>query len=131
MSKLIEVEDANGECMQIEGESSDIVNPNEIVIKEKKITVVFTYPLTGTFSYIFKSRNGFTRRQLFECVQKKYREIYQEENAASKSSKMPEGILNRGFSKGPYGIWGHDIGDLFLEEIRYQSNGKCLLSIGS
>ena len=42
-----------------------------------------------------------------------------------------QGMLNRESSDGPYGIWGHDIGDLVLGGVTDNGDGTFDLSIDS
>lgn len=113
----------------------------EIVIPYPKTTIVFSYPLKSEFRFEFQSDNpdGFTRKNLVDSICRKYREIYDEENASLTVSpptveeRMNKGgLINREKTDGTYGIWGHDLGDLVLEGIRfYPKENVVLLSIGS
>ena len=60
----------------------------------------------------------FNTEDIVDQVCKKYHEIYREESETlSEIDKPNPHLINRGFSNGKWGIWGHDIGDLVLEEI--------------
>ena len=118
-----------------------ILGPDEIVIKDSEIGIVFSYPLEKPFEFKFKSEGGFTKKGLFHCITEQYKKIYKEEQESSeidveKAQKERTGYMalcmNRPTSNGKYGIWGHSIGDLWIEGIEYNSETKKVhLSIGS
>lgn len=118
---------------------SKIEKPNEVVIKETDIKINFTYPLSGHFLFYFHSDKGFTRRQVVEHIVDTYKQIYKEENetTAIPIQSLEERIacrnlINRNKTNGKYGIWGHDIGDLAIEKIKYNKSKKLVtISIGS
>lgn len=68
-----------------------------------------------------------------------YREIYKLEEESSTKKAMPLceenpeiSLMNRNTTDGCFGIWGHDIGDLVLEDVRFYEGGKHIfLGIGS
>ncbi|PRW60149.1 bifunctional acetaldehyde- alcohol dehydrogenase isoform A [Chlorella sorokiniana] len=97
----------------------DLVNPEEVVIREPTIQVLFDYPLstptTETLHGDVPGGGGFTRRHLLACLQDVYTHIYAEEEAAAPvPDRSGRSLLNRPTTQGPYGIWGHELGDLLL-----------------
>src|SRR5439155_1372590 len=113
---------------------------DEIVILDNRIKIAFSYPLNDEFFFDFYSDGGFKRKQLVELIAQTYKKIYQEEDETIKEQKVipvetrmeKGGLLNRNQSDGTYGIWGHDIGDLWLEGIEYDPKTQTVsLSIGS
>lgn len=119
-------------------------NPNdntdtEVVISDTQISITFSYPLKKAFKFDFKSSNGFTRPQLYEIICNKYREIYQKEeetttkNVTSVEERIQRGgLINRETTDGFYGIQGHDISDLYIERLEYDTQTKELdMFIGS
>jgi hypothetical protein len=110
-------------------------NPKKIVIKDKKIAIEFSYPLENVFVFNFKSKNGFTRRQLVEHIINTYKQIYEEEEKTNMDTgKVVTNcrLLNRPTTSGKYGIWGHAISDLVIEKILYEPKKKLVtLHIGS
>jgi len=86
---------------------------NPVITKEKDITIKFRYPLKGTFEFIFHSEKGFDLDLLIRKIIIGYKKIYRNETS-----------INH------YGVFGHDISDLYLEGINYE-DGKYELSIGS
>lgn len=114
---------------------------DEIVIPRTKVTIEFDYPLKSNFRFEFQSDNpdGFTRKNLVDSICKKYQEIYDEENAsltvpptAIEKRINRGGLINRERTDGTYGIWGHDLGDLYLEGMRfYPEECVVLLDVGS
>jgi hypothetical protein len=122
-----------------EGDGS-FLNANDVVIPDKNIVLQISYPLSGGFDFPLESKNGFTRKQLVDCIVKTYKTIYAEEEATVQEQPVVEEkdratmdiMLNRNQTDGKYGIWGHDFGDLWLEGIRYDADKKVVsLAIGS
>lgn len=117
----------------------NLESPDEIVIPEQNIYIAIDYPVrdTYTFHFVANTEKGFTREFLIDCICTQYEKIYVEENAVCKVSSIEErmrkgGLINRESTNGPYGIWGHDIEDLYLEGINYDANTQMVtLSIGS
>lgn len=104
------------------------------IIKDDEIKIKFDYPLSGTFIFTEKCRGGWTREKLFKRIQAIYIQIYKEESKTNKkgSTDYIPGMLNRDYSDGKYGIWGHHITDLVLESIEYDKKTKVVtLSVGS
>lgn len=90
---------------------------------------IVDYPLTRYRSVEVTHENGspWTQTQFVEEVRKAYAEIY----AAEKDPGHIPGTLNRSTSDGPYGIWGHDLGDLVLEGAEKKEDGSWELIVGS
>ena len=62
---------------------------------------------------------GFTRKDFYNAVRKGYKKIYKKED-------NPGRVF-----EGPYGIWGHDLCDLYLEGFTEKKPGYFILSVGS
>lgn len=108
-----------------------LIDPFEDITKKEAIEIVFDYPLSKPCTLTFSRPAGFTRRSFAQAVYDGYMKIYdEEESAAGKTDNIP-GMLNRSRSDGPHGIWGHVIGDLFLEGAEEVSPGKFELIMGS
>jgi hypothetical protein len=87
---------------------------DEIVITDTKISIIFDYPTggNGEFRFNFESNTGFTRKHLIKLIVDTYQKMYE-------NTQM-------------YSIFGHEIGDLWIEGITYDSDDKIVtLSIGS
>ncbi len=119
--------------ISLENTSSQInqlINADEIVIKEKLVNIIIDYPLNKPTNFEIESKNGFSRKNLILAISKKYHEIYAEEEKTAKTKTTPidkrTGIINRNETDGKYGIWGHDLGDLDLSgiEIHQGNDGK-------
>lgn len=109
-----------------------IINPNEIIIPDEKITIKFTYPLSIEVVNEYQQKGGFSRKDLFRYIYETYKNIYEEEEGQVGDPGTYERLYNRKKSEGPYGIWGHQLGDLYLEFIRYEPKTKIVnLAIGS
>ena len=111
-------------------EISNLVGADDIIIKENKINILFDYPLNKPVSFEFNNEKGFTRKDLILIINKKYHEIYDEEEKSAKTKTIPAekrtGLINRNETDGKFGIWGHDLSDLDLSgiEIHQDANGK-------
>jgi hypothetical protein len=109
-----------------------IINPDEIIIPDEKISIRFTYPLSVELIYEYEQNWGFSRKNLFKFIYKAYKRIYDEEEQEVGDPGIYENLYNRKKSNGPYGIWGHYLDDLYLEFIRYNPKTKVVnLAIGS
>lgn len=106
-------------------------NQDEVVIPEGSIRINFDYPLDKghVFEINSPAGKGFTRGDLWEEIARRYQKIYLEEYQSSylKPTHFTKrrGILNRETTFGTYGIWGHDIHDLSLEEMIYSPTKEC------
>ena len=118
-------------CFQIaHDDPEEILGKDDIITHAKKATVIFRYPLTEEFKFEFKNSQGkITRREFALFIQSTYRRIYNEESSGQVENIV--GMLNRQKTDGPYGIWGHHIGDLVIEGVRHTGNNVYSLSIGS
>lgn len=108
-----------------------LIDPDEVVTTESKINIKFEYPLTNPTTISFANPDGFTKFGFFACVYKGYKSIYDEEESTDEDPGMIPGMMNRATSNGPYGIWGHVMGDLFLEGVEDKGDGNYELIIGS
>jgi hypothetical protein len=106
----------------------NLIDGDEVVISENKITIIIDYPLMNEFRFDVESKNAFTRKQLLKEISSTYYKIYEDEENSAKTKTIPVdkriGLYNRNQTDGKYGIWGHDISDLVLSEIMvYRSTG--------
>ncbi|WP_367331115.1 hypothetical protein [Sphingobacterium multivorum] len=114
-------------------ELNQLINADEVVIKEKNINVIFDYPLNNPHTYTFTNEKGFSRKDLILLISKKYHEIYKEEELTSEVKTIPldkrTGLINRNETKGKYGIWGHDLTDLDLSGIEVHETGDGKINV--
>lgn len=106
--------------------------PNELVIPLGTIRIRYDYPLENEVihEYLADRDEGFTRAYLARIISDEYKKIYQEEEAAVGDPGHVPGMLNRAPSQGPYGIWGHDLGDLLLRTVEQSDEEKDLFELG-
>ncbi len=118
-------------CFQIVcDDPEEVLGKDEIITHGKEATVIFNYPLSGEFKFEFKNSQGkITRKEFASFIQSTYRRIYDEES--SKPVENIPGMWNRQKTDGPYGIWGHHIGDLVIEGVQHIGNDVYALHIGS
>lgn len=109
-----------------------IINPDEIIIPDEKITLRITYPLSVEVLHEYEQKGGFSRKDLFRRIYEVYKKIYDEEEKQVGDPGTYESLYNRRESNDPYGIWGHHLDDLYLELIRYSPKTRIVnLAIGS
>eukprot|EP00918_Siedleckia_nematoides_P082768 GHVU01181408.1.p1 GENE.GHVU01181408.1~~GHVU01181408.1.p1 ORF type:complete len:142 (+),score=15.98 GHVU01181408.1:621-1046(+) len=96
-----------------------LIQPNEVVIPRPSAIVEFDYPLSDAFEFEVRAKDesaGITINELLDFICRTYDRIYREYDE----------------DDSPYGIWGHGIGDLFIERIVYDpKRGTVDLFIGS
>lgn len=116
-----------------ESQINQLVDADEVVIKQQAINIIFDYPLNKPVVFEFKNPKGFTRKALILAISKKYHEIYEEEEKSSKVKTVPldkrTGIINRNETQGKYGIWGHDLSDLDLSSIEIHETNEGKINI--
>ncbi|KOS05077.1 hypothetical protein AM493_02785 [Flavobacterium akiainvivens] len=131
----VEMEDGIIPWASIEKPEEDLpnlINGDDIIIKDKKITVIIDYPLTNEYHFNLESNNGFSRKMLLTEISKHYYKLYKEEEETATIKTLPmdkRTIANRNETNGKYGIWGHDIADLVLTDIYFykSDDGKIIL----
>lgn len=81
-------------------------------------TFVYSYPLRTEASFTHALEPGMSPRDILAIAAKDYSQIYAEEANTQPAPPSPSAfLLNRGATQGKYGIWGHDLSDLFFEAI--------------
>ncbi len=101
-----------------------IIEPDEIVIKDQIIKIKFSYPLKRPTVREYVTVGGFSRVLLAQCIYEGYATIYDEEEQAVGNPGHYENLYNRKTSDGPYGIWGHDMGDISVIYAGYSPEEK-------
>lgn len=87
-------------------------------------SLVIDYPLDTPATYEIKTgRSGMGLNKLVGEIGKAYKKTYDVEDAWEETEEDPDP---------PFGIWGHDLSDLYLEQINinYKTN-KITLDVGS
>lgn len=112
-------------------------DPDNIVLPYRNAKLIIDYPLSRPVVMELKNAGeGFSTKKLISAIAETYHTIYREEDSTSRTKTIPveqrEGLLNRNETDGKYGIWGHDLSDLSLNEIEvYQHrNGEIYLRLG-
>lgn len=125
--------DYDSDCSSSDESQKKTLDPDEIIVKKQDITIIYTYPLSGEFSFNHHTDcpEGFTREELSVQIMDRYRKIYDEEENEDGDPGLVPGMLNRAQSDGPYGIWGHDIRDLILHTLYLHVDGTYSLGIDS
>ena len=99
----------------------DIHDSDEVLIPARRAELCLDYPLSVTvIAPITATGGGITRTDILKAIHDAYAEIYRREDAASRPDNPEDrgAVLNRNRTQGPFGIWGHDIGDLVVEALQ-------------
>jgi hypothetical protein len=111
----------------------NLINKKATVIKENNITIIIDYPLSVSYKFELNSQSGFSRDQIVTEISNHYYQLYEEERTATIKTipQKQRKFFNGNETDGKYGIWGHDIGDLVLDEISVYktSTGKIFLTL--
>nr|QBK93964.1 MAG: hypothetical protein LCPAC406_02780 [Pithovirus LCPAC406] len=114
----------------------NMLDKDKILISGNKITIAVNYPLNDEyiFDITIDKRSNFTRFILAKVISKLYQLIYREEKETSIlpiesmterydriCSRRPK-MMNGHPSCEKYDIWDHDLGDLVLRKVYYDSN---------
>lgn len=84
---------------------------NTVVTAEPDIKIRFDYPIKEIVEFEFHHDDGFTVKDIVVAVEVGYKRIYDDEEK--------------------YGVWGHDMEDLFLESIETATPTLIVLGVGS
>ncbi len=110
----------------------NLIDADEIMIDDKKISISFTYPLSVEVMIECEKEDGFSRMDLFKLIYENYKMFYTEENTEVGDPGTYENLYNRKKSQGKYGIWGHYLEELYIESLSYDKKNKTLhMFIGS
>ncbi len=115
--KLGSKEETKIRIINAETELYDIFDRHEIIIKDKTIDVMINYPLDDKYTFTVYEEYGFSRENLILHIVELYEEIYKTE---IESFNLP---VNHGILK-PYGIWGYELDELFIDKIFYNDSKK-------
>jgi hypothetical protein len=118
----------------VQKDLSRLIDANEVVLEATEATLLLSYPLGINATRLVRpaDETSFTRGELVKLIDETYREIYRLETNSQSSPTPPvqerRGLINRPESDGTFGIWGHDLDDLGIEEIYvYRVNGHVWL----
>lgn len=110
----------------IRSEETVIDDMDDVVIPAQEARITFDYPLSVVAISTVKASTplGITRGDILLAIHDGYVQIYQEEDAASHPSKLEDRgpLKNREHTEGRFGIFGHDIYDLFVESIKFREH---------
>ncbi len=98
--------------------------PTDVLVPVKRLTVKFDYPLSNSVLVPYASYEGFALKDLIDRVCKTYQRLYWEDEETNTGTERYK-------TNGKYGIWGHNLNDLYIEGIEVWSDGTVYLNIGS
>jgi hypothetical protein len=113
-------------------EIPNLVNGDKPVIHDTVINIIIDYPLNVPYTFHLYSRAGFTPAMLLKAISKHYYLLYAEEERTATIKTLPmkqRKIENRNQTNGKYGVWGHDIRDLMLDEAIVYRNDKGVVTL--
>ncbi len=113
----------------------NMLDKDKILIRGNEITIAVSYPLNDEYisDITIDEGSNFTRFLLAESISMLYQLIYKEEketaklpieSMADRYTRTGSGrplMMNRAPSNSKFGIWGHDLGDLVLHTVYYDS----------
>jgi len=118
-----------------------LVGGKRKVIEDSDIFIEYSYPIRHPYTLSYHSRGGFCREQLIHIITSQYKQMYAEEEKTVRHKPvipmdqrglLTYNIMNRNETDGKYGIWGHDLEDLWLVDIYYHPwTHTVVLAVGS
>lgn len=97
-------------------------DPEKILLPNKGYKMPIIYPLTHPHTVsILTGKNGMTRGELGKIILYEYKKIYGADEAASGPPTYHHTEPKRIMSLGPYGVWGHDLEELWLQSVDIDS----------
>lgn len=77
--------------------------------------LIINYPLERKWKFVLSNEDDMTVKGLYEDICHVYRKIYEEEERTATNRRQSREIWR---TNGDFQIWGHSIGDLYLEGLR-------------
>lgn len=93
------------------GKTVELVGGDRQITDREEIEIKFDYPLRKPVIFTYQNKGGFTLSKFWECVYFGYVAIYGDE--------------------AKYGVWGHVLDGLFIEEVFEEFPGEYSMFIGS
>ena len=114
-------------------ELSDYVDFNQSF--KGKYTIQYDYPLSKVVYFEHEFDDSCIIRDLVSKICEDYHSIYKKEEETTNIRIIPMnervGLINRNQTDGDYGIWGHDIDDLYLHTVNISEDNVISLGIDS
>ena len=106
---------------------------SDVIEQTPVLRFTLTYPLTNPYVFheIHEDGRGWTKVEFIDAVRRAYETVYATEAEASAHPGQVPNLYNRATSNGPYGIWGHEIDELFLEGAERLPDGMWSIQVGS
>jgi hypothetical protein len=108
------------------GEYDEYPPAGSLDLPEGKYEFHYDYPLSTKAVFKRKLKSKTSGRNILRYAAKDYKKIYDIEDGKVGNPGNIPGMLNRASSNGPFGIWGHDIGDLYFEGIYIDLDKKVI-----
>ena len=78
----------------------NLINPDEVVITDERITMNITYPLSVEVNIPLEKKGGFTRMNVFKSIYEASKLIYEEEEKGVGDPGSYDNLYNRRKSEG-------------------------------
>lgn len=117
-----------------EWENAPQKNTIPIGLPAGEYSVEYDYPMTTSLRVSYHLTPDTTPDDILKLVAKEYQRIYAEEEASTKVTPGTHSVLqgNRNKTDGKYGIYGHVMGDLFVDGLTIDIENKNIdLCMGS
>jgi hypothetical protein len=107
---------------------------SEVLVPDNEMILVqFDYPLENAVRVRFQG--PLTKDQVHTKIMETYARIYKEEEETSDIAVVPldqrVGLINRNTTNGKYGIWGHDLDELYVRRMYRDIDGVYYLGVDS
>lgn len=88
------------------------------------------YPVSnGPFYFPLRLKmETYKKKDIVQQIRNAYFRMYEEEEETSTTpvGQLNEHCINRNFTNGKYGIWGHNLTDLILEDFEIDEHAKTI-----
>jgi hypothetical protein len=121
-----------------ENEIKNLLDKNEepgVLYDVRNISILYDYPLKYSCTIGARFSHPITKKVLVNLISDNYHSIYQKEEKTAPVRPVPPSKrilgLKRPETTGMFGIWGHDLSDLRLEECKVfrKKDGSILLTL--
>lgn len=103
----------------------NLEDKEKILLPKQEYKMTILYPLTHPHTVrIITGSNGMTRSELGKIILYEYKKIYSDDEAVSGRPTYHHTEPRRIMSLGPYGIWGHDLEELWLQSLEVDPDKK-------
>ena len=107
-----------------EKSTDNILDKDNIVITDSNISITYDYPLSNPLTMNYKSKDGFTLKNIVDIIVTEYIKIYDTDEKTSTTCNRYTPPYK---SDGIYGIFRLHLCDLIIKKLKYDSINKKVL----